>query len=280
MASHIVLRAGALSNRGRTAFFRTPALPHTAIETFVLSFGFAYRFNYINKEKRNLLFQINKQQYEVTQQIIVTQETERKRIAEDLHDELGGDLAAIKINMQSLDGSISADTTKIGQLLKMIDKASENVRRIAHNLMPAEFNETKLSDLLAAHLNGLNGESGYRFQFNVSGEDNRFNKQQELFIYRIILELSNNIIRHAAATEASIQLLYYEAYLEIMVEDNGIGFSGSYDQGIGLSSIKSRVSYLHGNMEIDSGKYGTTILIKIPYSHSHTDGINQNNNRR
>ncbi len=72
-----------------------------SVETFALSFGFAYRYNLIGKEKRELLIKINKQQQEVTRQIIEVQEAERKRIAEDLHDELGGNLAALKVNMQA-----------------------------------------------------------------------------------------------------------------------------------------------------------------------------------
>ncbi len=155
--------------------------------------------------------------------------------------------------------------------MAMIQKASDDLRRIAHNLMPPEFNETKLSDLLSAHISNLNMENTHKFQFIVSGSNNHFNKQQELFIYRVVLELTNNIIRHAAATEASIQLLYYADHLKIMVEDNGIGFSKVNNEGIGLSSIKSRISYLHGDLNIDSSEYGTTILINIPYLHKESN---------
>lgn len=94
-----------------------------------------------------------------------------------------------------------------------------------------------------------------------------------------MLELNNNIIRHAAATEANIQLLYYDDHLEVMAEDNGIGFSKTNNDGIGLNSIKSRISYLHGNLNIDSNKFGTTVLINIPYP-SEKDAANQNNHSR
>jgi signal transduction histidine kinase len=240
-----------------------------SIETFVLSFGFAYRFNFINKEKRKLLLQINKQQREITQQIIATQEAERKRIAEDLHDELGSDLAVIKLNLQSKDLQNSLPAEKYEKVLSLVDKAGNDARRIAHNLMPPEFNETKLHDIIAAHISSLN-KNDERFQFSATGKNGHFNKQQELFIYRIIIELTHNIVKHAAASESGIQLIYYADHLEIMVEDNGIGFSNKTD-GTGLKSIQSRVSYLNGNMNIDSGIYGTTVLINIPYEQKNGD---------
>ena len=81
------------------------------------------------------------------------------------------------------------------------------------------------------------------------------------------MELSNNILKHSHASEATLQLIYYDMYLEIMAEDNGTGFSEvqNENEGMGLKNIKSRISYLKGEMNIDSGKTGTTVMIQIPY---------------
>ena len=148
----------------------------------------------------------------------------------------------------------------------MIEQSSSDLRRIAHNLMPPDFSKTKLADILSGHINRLNNEQAGKFQLIVSGEDHQFNKQQELFIYRIILELTNNIIKHSKATEVGIQLLYFNTHLQLMAEDNGHGFNGEIQQGIGLRSIQSRISYSCGTLNIDSNEFGTTVIINIPYN--------------
>jgi len=233
-----------------------------SIETFLISFGFAYRYNFISKEKQQLLLDINEQQKENTRQIIETQETEQKRIAEDLHDELGGNLAAIKMIMQSF----NLENQKSQLLSMLIDKASANARNIAHNLMPPEFNETNLNDLLANHFVSLNQERNIKISFHSSDNNNgHFTKQEELIIYRIVLELVNNSLRHALATEITAQLIYHPNQLSIMVEDNGKGFSKSSMDGIGLKNVRSRVNYLNGTLHIDSAHNGTTIMIQLPY---------------
>lgn len=232
-----------------------------SIETFVLSFGFAYRFDLIGKEKSQLLRQMNKQQQEVTQQIILVQESERKRIAEDLHDELGSDLATIKINLERL--PISKE--KISAVMTMLDKASDDVRNISHNLMPPEFTNTRLDELLSTYYRQLNAKGTIRFDFNYSGANNKFTKEDELMIYRIIMELTSNIMKHSAATEATMQVITYDDHLEIMAEDNGKGISMNNSDGIGLKNIRSRVDFLHGTLQIDSNDHGTTIIVQIPY---------------
>jgi signal transduction histidine kinase len=79
------------------------------------------------------------------------------------------------------------------------------------------------------------------------------------------MELTSNIIRHSKATDATIQLVYHEKQLAIMSEDNGKGFISDTQTGIGLKNIRSRVNYLNGTMNIDSGMHGTTVMFHIPY---------------
>lgn len=232
-----------------------------SIETFILSFGFAFRFNLINKEKTDLLLQVNRHQGEVTKQIIIAQENERKRIAEDLHDELGSNLAAIKLSVQKLPVEKNIYTP----IVKMLDEASSDVRNISHNLMPPEFSKTKLNELLTYYYNQLSNEGDIKFNFHCLNYREQFNKNDELMIYRIIMEITNNIIKHSGATESTIQLLYNKTYLEIIAEDNGKGFSAKENDGIGLISIRSRIEYLGGNIIIDSGNSGTTTIIYIPF---------------
>jgi len=79
------------------------------------------------------------------------------------------------------------------------------------------------------------------------------------------MELTSNIMKHSAATEATLQVINYDDHLEIMAEDNGQGISMNNSDGIGLKNIRYRVDFLHGTLQIDSNDHGTTIMIQIPY---------------
>lgn len=231
-----------------------------SIETFLISFGFAYRYYLMGREREGLLSAMNEAQKKLTKQILTVQEAERKRIAQDLHDELGGNLAALKMNLQSL----GLAPEKAAQTFQLIDQASENTRLISHNLMPPEFENTRLHDLLTAYFQRLSAESSTAFYFYHSGKEGCFTKDEELVVYRIIMELTANILKHAQATEATVQLLCNDAFLEIMVEDNGKGFQRMTTDGLGLANVQSRVAYLKGTMHIDTAARGTTITIQLP----------------
>lgn len=233
------------------------------IEIFLLSFGFALRYQMMGKEKQELLQQVNKQQEELTNQIIQTQESERKRIAQDLHDELGGNLAALTMALQR----IHLNEDQHGMIHSLVHKASQSARNIAHNLMPPEFIQTKLEVLLKNYFSKLNQQQEkIRFDYHTAGSIRDFDKQSELIFYRILLELTSNIIRHSDASEATIQMIYYENHLELMAEDNGRGFDTQrITEGIGLRNIQTRINYLKGTLAIDTNTHGTTIIIQIPY---------------
>ncbi len=230
-------------------------------EAVIVSFGLMYRYNLFKKEKEQYALELEKQSAEAARQILLTQEAEQKRIALDLHDELGGNLAAIKMSLQSFD----LPEQQLDAAKKLIDKASNNARFIAHNLMPPEFEQTELSELLKNYYQDLSNENVCKFRFYSSGSNHHFDKQQDLMIYRIFMELSNNILKHAKATDATLQLIYYDTYLELMAEDNGTWAGENDKRGIGMKNIHSRVNYLKGKINIDSGRHGTTIMIQIPF---------------
>ena len=201
------------------------------------------------------------QELNISQQLISIQEAERERIAEDLHDQLGSSLAALKLRLQK--AGIQAE--QLPGILHVVDKASEDTRNISHNLMPPDFDKTSLENILSNYYARLRSDSGIRFQFYSSGEKLEFDKRTELVIYRILMELTGNIIKHSGATDATVQMIYYDDQLEMMVEDNGKGIMPENSNGIGLKNIKSRVTYLNGSLNIDSSSHGTTVVIQIPY---------------
>lgn len=230
-------------------------------EIFIISYGLMYRYNQYKKEKETLAVQLQEEKIKSAEEILKAQEQEQKRIAADLHDELGGNLAAIKMTLQSFNLPEPQSDT----LNYLIDIASNNARHIAHNLMPPEFENTSLQILLEKFYQRINMEGKINFHFYYSGKNNRFNKQEDLVIYRIIMELTSNIVKHAHATEAAIQLIYHEKQLTIAAEDNGKGFTKETSPGMGLKNVEARVHFLSGSINVDSGNKGTTIMIQIPF---------------
>lgn len=197
----------------------------------------------------------------VSSAVINSLEQERKRIAQDIHDELGSTLALIKIKLAS-DNNDSKDAT---ELRSLISRASSSARSIAYQLMPPYFAETDLKMLLFSHFNTLNERGDIKFDFNYSNGHNAFTKDEELMIYRIVLELTNNCIKHSGATHATVFLAFGEKELVIEFTDNGKGIGESVSSGIGMQSIQSRVSYLNGTIERESTHPGCRFMIRIPY---------------
>ena len=232
------------------------------IEAVILSFAMMFSYNSLKKEKEQLQEELSKQYSQAAQQIMIAQEAERKRIAEDLHDEIGSTLAVLKLRMQHM----PIEKENLDELLDIVDKASANTRNISHNLMPPEFEKTAFPDLLQGYYSKLNKENNTRFLFICKNYAPHFSKTTELMLYRIMIEITKNILQHAQATEANIQLIYDKDELEIMAEDNGRGIASTRTKGIGLKNITSRVNYINGTMQIDTGKNGTTIIINVPYT--------------
>ena len=231
------------------------------MEVLIVSYALMHRYNVFKREKEQLGNQLRNQQLHFSEQILVTQENERKRIAGDLHDELGGNLAAIQMAVQTAELPESQR-----DLLKgLVYKTAVTTREIAHNLMPPDFEKSSLCEMLSIYFGRLQMEGDLRYHFVCSGTVVPFSKQDELMVYRIVMELATNISRHAQASEATIQLLYEPDALEIIVEDNGRGFQENSGEGIGLKSIRSRVDYLGGVFKLDTGQKGTTVIVHIPY---------------
>ena len=228
------------------------------------------RLDTYKKRQQELLLKLQQQQAMMANHELDIQEAERKRIAADIHDEIGGNLAAIRMNLQNLRYRTKQDELKATRLLKLVDQTSQNVRRAAHNLVPPLFGNIPLTDILQSYFSLLNS-SNILFHFCSNKYQSCFDPRQELILYRIIMELTSNIIRHAKASAATVQLLYYPDYLEIIVEDDGVGFPASAGrvQGIGLSGVRSRVRSLGGKLHIDSGISGTTFIIHIPVIPQH-----------
>lgn len=191
-------------------------------------------------------------------QIITVQEDERKRIAQDLHDDVGNSLAAVKNMLVRKD---------LSQVEKEIDNIIQNIRNISHDLMPVDFKEYALTDIVRQTVNKFKGHPHIQFEYSQTGTPVKSHPVVELVVYRVINELITNSIKHSQATHVMIQLIYQTKSLMVMVEDNGTGMKKEIEteKGIGLKNIRHRIAYINATLTIESDHKGTLFIIEIPY---------------
>ncbi len=202
------------------------------------------------------------------------EEKERKRIAEDLHDRLGSMLSTIKLYFNSLQtptasekGERQAQFEKANALL---DQATDEVRNIAHNMVSSVLAKFGLKSQLQTLEQTLVDSKQLNVEIKTHGLKDRLDNFMEIQVYRIIQELVNNTIKHAKASNLSSQLNRFKEVLNIVVEDNGVGFDPKLIQlqeqgGMGMKNIQTRIHGLDGSLQIDSGTgHGTTKSIDLP----------------
>ena len=223
---------------------------------------------------------------------IITEEYEKMDnwIANELHDDIGGSIAAIKLNMsQTLEVVESAyeETIRLGKStfemnisklehlvssrtleISNLGAVNQNIRKLSHALGPVTFQGQSFINLIDNRITDMFPRD-YKITIHCLPKDelNEIEENLKFNIYRILQNLSTNIVKHANSTEAIIQVIAHKDHLNIIVEDNGIGFDKEKEiNGIGLHQIKQRLLLFNGKMEIDSQKgNGTNIIINIPY---------------
>ena len=198
--------------------------------------------------------------------LIEGEEKERKRIAQDLHDGINGDLSVIKYKITSVnqDNFETKEKDEFEQAVSMLDNAIEQVRHISHNLAPPSLQNFNLIEAIQQYCSKISGSNTLKINFQNYGELLTLNKDTETAIYRIVQEAINNIVKHSKAAEALVQINNHDNNLHITIEDNGIGFNiNNKFEGLGLKNIRSRVELLKGELSIDSTNTGTSIQINI-----------------
>lgn len=235
----------------------------------LIIFGFLF---YTNRQKR-IIAEKEKQSLEQQQQVISLQamingqETERTRIAKDLHDSLGGTFSTIKMHLSTLEHQVKDEehVALLEKCIGIVGNAATEVRRIAHNMMPEVLIKLGLIHSIEELAVNISSSKQLKVTFQHFGLNERLSSPFEVMLYRIVQELLNNIIKHSDATETIIQFIREGNRLNITVEDNGKGFSDqAISKGMGLTSVKERVHYLKGKLSIDSEvSLGTTVMMEF-----------------
>ncbi|WP_304200825.1 sensor histidine kinase [Flavobacterium alvei] len=233
----------------------------------LVSLGIWYFFKQRQKLK-NQEIETLKQNQEIAklEALIDGEEKERRRIAQELHDGLNGDLSAIKYRLSTLEesGLSAIDTENLNKVIDMIDESCAQVRSISHNLMPSSILEYGLIESIREYCIKIKSSDNFKIDFQIFGSYIALSKKNETVIYRIIQELVTNILKHSKATEAMIQFNYRKDELFITVEDNGIGFDkNAVSKGIGHQNIQTRIDFLNANLDVNTSADGTSYTISI-----------------
>lgn len=233
----------------------------------ILIFVYFSRKKIVEKEIRNKDLQLEHQR-NLLKAVIQTQEKERGRIAQDLHDDISSGLNVVSLNCHMLKtpGLTTTEQNQIGDtILNLTSKVLENSRRIAHDLMPPIIEKFGIRAGIEELVEELNATKKVRVIYKNDFDLNSINAEKHLHLFRIIQELINNSMRHGKAGEINIELTETGSKKIFLYTDNGKGFdveSKQSQKGLGMKNIESRVAFIAGSYEITSeiGK-GTQVVI-------------------
>ncbi len=202
--------------------------------------------------------------------MLAGEEKERTRLARDLHDGLGGLLSSTKLGLSAINKNVLEQESMkegIDRSIDLLDGAVDELRRLAHNLMPDIIVKYGLKETLRDYANRMS-QSTCQVECEFLQFESTLSTEQEISLYRIIQELVNNALKHANAANILIQLSSHNKRLHITIEDDGKGFdmeSVDLQHSAGMHNVRSRLSFLHGEMKVMSENgAGTTIELELP----------------
>jgi two-component system, NarL family, sensor kinase len=204
--------------------------------------------------------------------VIEAEENERARVAKDLHDGLGQLLSTAKLGLTavSMPNQQGPQAQLLSNSIHVLNQATEEVRSISHNLMPAALTELGLKEALEDMFHKINEAKLMNIKLEVHGLNERLPGTVEVAVYRVIQEVVNNMMKHAQASLIQVNLLRRGNALQLSIADNGVGFEKEMitkSKGLGWKSIFSRIAMLNGNIEVDTQPgAGTSINIQFALS--------------
>ncbi len=230
--------------------------------------------NYIHKQRlqQQRITDLEREKHlTAAEAVLKGEEQERTRLAKDLHDGLGGMLSGIKYSFQTMKENLIMTPENLQSFersMDMLDSSIKEMRRVAHNMMPESLVKFGLDTALRDFCTEIGQSGALQINYQSIGlnQDN-LEKTAAIAVYRIVQELIGNILKHASAKTALVQVAKNELHLTITVEDDGKGFDTTMLQtskGIGWTNIQNRVDFLKGSLTIDSQpEKGTSVHIEF-----------------
>ncbi len=214
----------------------------------------------------------------LSRQLLEAQENERRRIARELHDQIGQALTAIKIGMQTTERLSDEDArlTSLENCLHLVDQAMQQVRNLSLDLRPSMLDDLGLVAALRWYIDRQASLAGFTGEFAAHVEMQRLPAPLETVCFRVVQEALTNIIRHAQARRVAVVLEQHESMLHLLIRDDGVGFDvqaaeerALHGHSLGLLGMQERVLLANGQMQIVSTPYpgtqhGTEIAVSFP----------------
>jgi two-component system NarL family sensor kinase len=214
----------------------------------------------------NLLRQLN-------QRVVQSQDQERRRIARELHDSIGQELAAITMSVSTLGSRVPPELIPdVQEILSQIKNCVKDVRTISHLLHPPLLDEVGLSSALIWYVGEFSRRSGIQVDLEMPPELGRMKPEVETAIFRIVQESLTNIHRHSGAKKARISIGCGDGRVRLSICDGGRGISKESlkriavgQSGVGVTGMRERVKQLGGTFQIHSNDRGTTLDVELPF---------------
>jgi signal transduction histidine kinase len=206
--------------------------------------------------------------------LLGAQEEERRRIARELHDEIGQALSALKLELAvaGRTAPMAAIDNALGEARAIADRTLATVRDLSQLLHPAMLDDLGLPDTADWYLRGFSRRTGIASELKVVQLDARLPREVELCSYRVIQEAVTNVARHAEARHCRVEIVRHDAALHLSIEDDGRGFDlgparAADGRGLGLVGLRERIAGLGGRLQIESRRgAGTRLIVELPLS--------------
>lgn len=238
---------------------------------FIIIFLFLYQKRYYNHLKEKQELRSNFQQELLKTRLEIQEETFRN-ISQEIHDNIGQALSFVKLNLNTVDPhDANVVIDKLSESRSLLTKTIQDLRDLAKSLNTDFISDIGLPEAIGQQLQILSKTGLFAINFSVEGETFKDISQRELVIFRIVQELLNNIVKHAAANSINVEMLYLTDKLVITVEDNGRGFNintlnlPDSGGGLGLRNMANRMKLIQGSIDIQSNPgNGTKAILQLP----------------
>ena len=232
-----------------------------------------YNMKYLQNSDPELHFLIsaeNERQKRFSEQLIESEEQERRRIANELHDSLGQQILVIKNRAELAKNYLDNPMALQEQLNDIVDSAQSSisdVRTISHGLRPVHLERFGLTEAIMNLCDNVRQTSDIEWIVEIDDIDNTIESEKEINFYRVIQEAINNILKHSSATQAEIFVKIENSEISTTIIDNGAGFNPDkreHKEGLGLTGMIERVESLGGVFKINTNHIGTSLSFRVP----------------
>lgn len=238
----------------------------SVIEVSLLTIFFVYKFKLEKEEAARKIISETKKNLELSTKMLTIESEEQERLARNIHDEIGSDIAGIRLQLENHFIETNSTNEKQELILKNVKILYEKTRNISHFMNSNEVHENFVTTI--ENQIGFYQKSVKNIEFDFYTNLNKnyiITSEKQLQIIRIVKEIYTNALKHAMATKISMQIILENEFLQLIIEDNGIGFNTKTNfKSMGLNNINSRVGFLKGTITIESNSKGTSTIIMIP----------------